>query len=306
MVDLKQTRELSKQILVNFVDAIGSDGKAFVSLNNCPITWGKPKMGGVGEFVTPYSKRMQSILAKSKMDDKTKEVVNSKGLIIIDLKYREMDTNPDLFVSIIHETIHSNRDLLIFDATREESNEKAYTYEGDKIVQSTSNYSFVHADASQDILKGSIDDSRKTVSAYDGMSTDKLEDLEFESGKRDTQMGNQQTADEALVELMSILAVKLYSNSIKGKTTDIWELIAETRDHFEGEDISVMCDIILKHGDLELFHWMIDPIGYSMGDVHYDFFKWYTQNDKELLEQLYDSGSLDLDDYLGLGESKCK
>ena len=61
MVDLKQTRELSKQILVNFVDAIGSDGKAFVSLNNCPITWGKPKMGGVGEFVTPYAKRMQSI-----------------------------------------------------------------------------------------------------------------------------------------------------------------------------------------------------------------------------------------------------
>ena len=49
MVDLKQTRELSKQILVNFVDAIGSDGKAFVSLNNCPITWGKPKMGGVGD-----------------------------------------------------------------------------------------------------------------------------------------------------------------------------------------------------------------------------------------------------------------
>lgn len=306
MVDLKQTRELSKQILVNFVDAIGSDGKAFVSLNNCPMTWGKPKMGGVGEFVTPYSKRMQSILAKSKMDDKTKEVVNSKGLIIIDLKYREMDTNPDLFVSIIHETIHSNRDLLIFDATREESNEKAYTYEGDKIVQSTSNYSFVHADASQDILKGSIDDSRKTVSAYDGMSTDKLEDLEFESGKRDTQMGNQQTADEALVELMSILAVKLYSNSIKGKTTDIWELISETRDHFEGEDISVMCDIILKHGDLELFYWMIDPIGYSMGDVHYDFFKWYTQNDKELLDQLYDSGSLDLDDYLGFGDSKRK
>ena len=34
------------------------------------------------------------------------------------------------------------------------------------------------------------------------MPTEKLEDLEFESGKRDTQMGNQQTADEALVELM--------------------------------------------------------------------------------------------------------
>ena len=306
MVDLKQTRELSKQILINFVDAIGSDGMAFVSLNNCPMTWGRPKMGGVGEFVTHYSQRMQGILANSKMDDNTKKVVNSKGLIIIDQKYRNMDDNPDLFVSIIHETIHSNRDLLIFDATREDSNEKAYTYEGDKIVQSTSNHSFVHADASQDILKGSIDDSRRTVSAYDSVSTEKLQDIEFDTGKRDTQMGKQQTADEALVELMSILAVKLYSNSLKGKTTDIWELISETRDYFEGEDISIMCDIILKHGDFELFHWMIDPIGYSVGDVHYDFFKWYTQNDQELLDQLYDSGSLDLDDYLGFSDSKRK
>lgn len=306
MVDLKQTRELSKQILINFVDAIGSDGMAFVSLNNCPMTWGRPKMGGVGEFVTPYSQRMQGILANSKMDDKTKKVVNSKGLIIIDQKYRNMDNNPDLFVSIIHETIHSNRDLLIYDATREDSNEKAYTYEGDKIVQSTSNHSFVHADASQDILKGSIDDSRRTVSTYDIVSTKKLEDIEFDTGKRDTQMGKQQTADEALVELMSILSVKLYSNSLRGKTTDIWELISETRDHFEGEDISIMCDIILKHGDFELFYWMIDPIGYSVGDVHYDFFKWYTRNDQELLEQLYDSGSLDLDDYLGFEDSKRK
>ena len=306
MVDLKQTRELSKQILINFVDAIGSDGMAFVSLNNCPMTWGRPKMGGVGEFVTPYSQRMQGILANSKMDDKTKKAVNSKGLIIIDQKYRNMDDNPDLFVSIIHETIHSNRDLLIYDATREDSDEKAYTYEGDKIVQSTSNHSFVHADASQDILKGSIDDSRRTVSAYEIIPTEKLEDIEFDTGKRDTQMGKQQTADEALVELMSILSVKLYSNSLKGKTTDIWELVSETRDHFEGEDISIMCDIILKHGDFELFHWMIDPIGYSVGDVHYDFFKWYTQNDQELLDQLYDSGSLDLDDYLGFEDSKRK
>ena len=304
MVDLKQARELSKQILVNFVNTIGLDGQSFISLNNCPMSWGKPKMGGVGEFVAPDSERMHSILSHSKMDDKTKQVINSKGLIIIDQAYKSRDNDPDLYVSIMHETIHSNRDLLIFDATRDDSNEKAYTYEGDKIVQSTSNYSFVHADASQDIIKGSIDDSRRTVSAYDSLSTDKLEDLEFESGKRDSQMEKQQIADEALVELMSVLAFKLYSNSVKGINTDIWTLIAETREHFQGEDISVMCDIILKHNDLELFYWMIDPIGYTMGDVHYDFFKHYTQNDQELLEQLYDSGSLDLDEYLGFESSR--
>lgn len=304
MVDLKQARELSKQILVNFVNTIGLDGETFISLNNCPMTWGKPKLGGVGEFVTPDSDRMHYILAHSKMDDKTKQVINSKGIIIIDQAYKSKDNDPDLYVSIMHETIHSNRDLLIFDATREKSNEKAYTYEGDKLVQSTSNYSFIHADASQDIIKGSIDDSGITVGEYDSLSNDKIESLEFASGKRDAQMSKQQIADEALVELMSVLAFKIYSNSLKGINSDIWDLIAETRDHFDGEDLGVMCDIILKHNDLELFYWMIDPIGYTMGDVHYDFFKYYTQGDQELLDQLYDSSSLDLDEYLGFGSSK--
>lgn len=304
MADLKQSRELSKQILVNFVNALGLDGETFISLNNCPIMWGKPKMGGVGEFVTPDSDRMHYILDHSRMDDRTKQIVNSKGLIIISSEYKNRDNDPDFYVSLIHETIHSNRDLLIFDVTRDESNEKAYTYEGNKIVQSTSNYSFIHVDASQDILKGSIDDSRKTVSSYDSMSTDKLEDLEFGSGKRDTQMEKQQIADEALVELMSVLAFKLYNNSLKGKTTDIWELIVEAKEHFEGQDLGIICEIILKHNDLELFYWMIDPIGYTMGDVHYDFFKEYTKNDQELLEQLYDSDELDLDYYLGFESSK--
>ena len=119
-------------------------------------------------------------------------------------------------------------------------------------------------------------------------------------------MEKQQIADEALVELMSVLAMKLYNNSLNGKTTDIWQLIQETRDHFDGEDLGIMCEIILKHNDLELFYWMIDPIGYSMGDVHYDFFRQYTQNDGDLLDQLYGSDSLDLDDYLGFGDSKRK
>ncbi len=303
MIDLKQSRELSKQILVNFVNTLGLDGNAFISLNNCPIMWGKPKMGGVGEFVTPDSERMHFILDHSKMDDRTKQIVNSKGLIIISSDYKNKDNNYDFLISLIHETIHSNRDILIYDASREDSNEKAYTYEGDKIVQSTSNYSFVHADASQDILKGSIDDSRRTVANYNSMSDQKIDDLEFSSGKRDSQMEKQQIADEALVELMAVLSYKLYSNALKGKTTDIWQLIAETRDFFEGEDLGIMCDIILKHNDLELFYWMIDPIGYSMGDIHYDFFKDYTKNDQELLEQLYGSDSLNLDEFLGFSDS---
>ena len=36
-----------------------------------------------------------------------------------------------------------------------------------------------------------------------------------------------------------------------------------------------------------LFYWMIFPIEYSQGNIHYDFFDQYTRNDKELLDKLY-------------------
>ncbi len=47
-------------------------------------------------------------------------------------------------------------------------------------------------------------------------------------------------------------------------------------------DVRDMCDIILRHRDFLLFYWMIDPITYSNGDLHYDFFNEYTKNDNDL------------------------
>ena len=297
MVDLKQAREKSKQMLATFLNTIGLDGEYYSSLNNCPITWGKTKLNATGEFVTPYSQRMQQLLKSIKIDDKTKEIINSKGLIIVNQNYKQ-EYSPDLFVTIIHETIHSNRNLLIYDVQRDNSNEKAYTVENEIINQNTNNYSFTYADASQDILKGIIDNSQNTVKKYENKTTKELDNKEFKEGKIASQMEKQQLADEALVELMSILAYKIYSNTQKGINSDIWQIINEAREHYEGEDIGIICEIILKHEDLELFYWMIDPITYSMGDIHYDFFKEYTKNDQELLEQLYGSDSLDLDAYL--------
>lgn len=302
-MDLKEIREKSKKILAHFIDEIGLDGEFYASTCNCPMAWGKPKFNGCGEFVAPASERLEGILQSSKYDEKTKRILNQRGLILINQSYKQKEADPDLFVTTIHETIHSNRNLLLFDATRDNKNENAYSFSNGKFDQNTSEYTFSYADASQEVLKGSIDTSKETVDSYKSTSSEELEDMEFAEGKRDSQMEKQQIVDEALVELMSVLSYKLYSNKEKKKSTDIWKAIEEARDVYEGEDIGAMCKIILKHHDFELFNWMIDPITYSQGDIHYDFLGQYTKYDQELLQELYESAGLDMEEILGIVET---
>ena len=107
--------------------------------------------------------------------------------------------------------------------------------------------------------------------------------MEWTEGKVDAQMEKQQIVDESLVELMAALSYKLYSTKQKGKELDVWTAIEQAKDVYEGEDIGTMCEIILRHHDFELFNWMIDPISYSYGDIHYDFFGQYTKDDQDLL-----------------------
>lgn len=72
-----------------------------------------------------------------------------------------MDAN--LFVTLIHEMLHSNRSLMIYDAVRENKNENVYNYENGNFNQNTFDFDFSYVDASQDLLKGNFDDSRNTV-----------------------------------------------------------------------------------------------------------------------------------------------
>lgn len=297
-MDLKEISEKSKKILSNFVDEIGLDGEFYVSGCKCPMVWGRPKFNGCGEFVSPSSERLEKILQNSKYNEKTKKILSERGIILINQKYRQKEPNPDLFITAIHEMIHSNRNLLLFDVIRDKKNENAYTFNNGKFEQNTHEQAFNYADASQEVLKGRIDISKKTIDSYKNTTSEELEDMEFVEGKRDSQMEKQQIVDEALVELMAALSYKLYSNKEKGKAIDIWNAIEQASDAYEGEDIGTMCKIILKHQDLELFNWMIDPISYSQGDIHYDFFGQYTKEDQALLQELYEVAELDLDNNL--------
>ena len=281
-MDLKELRQNSRKMLATFIDAIDLDGEWYSELNTTPLAWGKPKFNGCGEFVSPGSERLEGLLQTKKYDDKTRKILTQKGMILINQSYRQQEADPDLYVTLIHETLHANRDLLLFDSFREGKNESAYSYNNGRFEQNIGEFSSKHVDASQEILKGSIDTSRTTVDSYASKTSEEIEDMEWAEGKVDAQMEKQQIIDESLVELMAALSYKLYSSKQKGKELDVWTAIEQARDAYEGEDIGAMCEIILRHHDFELFNWMIDPITYSNGDLHYDFFNEYTKNDNDL------------------------
>lgn len=298
-MDLKKTKENAKEILQCFVDEIGLNGETYSKLNKTPVIYGQPLLGGLGEYISPESERLSSILKKMKYEDKTKEILNERGLILLSQEYKNKEPDSDLYVTLIHEMIHANRNLLLFDAFREGRNESAYSFNNGRIEQNVSNYSTEFADASQEILKGSIDTSYNTRKNYDKKDAKAIEEMEWAEGKIDSQMEKQQIVDESLAELISVLSYKLYSSKKKESYIDIWKAIEQAKEVYEGEDIGTMCEIILRHHDFELFYWMLDPISYSKGDIHYDFFSKYTENDSDLVEKLYDS-TLDMDEYIGI------
>ena len=307
-MELKEIREKSNRMLANFIDEIGLDGDFYVSNCNYPMVWGKPKLNACGEFVAPSSERLEKILQSSKYDEKTKRILNEKGLILINENYKQKEADSDFFVTIIHETIHSSRNLLLFDSVRDDTNENSYNFNNGKFEQNTSNYDFTYADATQEILKGSIDTSKKTIDSYKDKSSEELEDMEWEEGKIDAKKKKQFEIDEALVELMALLSYKLYRNKEKGKQIDFWYTLEEIVDVFAGEEnlqgkASKIGEIVLKHKDFELFNWMLDPITYSQGDIHYDFFEQYTKYDQDLLQELYELAGLDMEDILQLQET---
>lgn len=302
-MDLREIKNISVKMIENFVNTIGLDGEYYGTTCNCQMSWGKPKLDAEGEFITPESDRLINLVNRSPIDENTKRRIISRGLILVNSKYKFEEMEANLFVTLIHEMIHSNRSLMICDAVRNDTNENAYNYENSSFNQNTFDFDFSYVDASQDLLKGNINDSRNTIDMFNQKTDEELDIMEFESGKRDKQMTNQQIIDESLVELMAVLSYKLYTDQGNDIDTNIWNSIVEISNHYEGTDVGAMCKIILKHQDFELFYWMLDPIEYSLENIHYDFFKDYTKNDQELLKELYSADELDIDEILCIDKS---
>lgn len=183
---------------------------------------------------------------------------------------------------------------MLYDAYRDEEN-SAYILNNGKLEQNTSNFDVTYGDASQDIIKGKVESTHKNICKYESMNKEDVEDIIFENENNDDKILKQTTIDETLVDIIAALSYRIYAEKEKGNTVDAWELITEMKEKSSGQDIKAMCDIILKHKDFELFNWMLNPIEYSNGDIHYDFFEEYTKNDQELVNEIYLSEQPDLE-----------
>ena len=154
--------ETANKMIAKFVNNLGLDGEYYVSVNKCPKMWGNIPIDG--KFISAKSPELLSILNSIKIDPEKKKIIFNEGLILLNKKYKNITNNPKTITTLIHETFHSNRMLLINaqNIINKEINPIIF-YKG-KYVQTNDSAVPYYADASQEILKGSIDTSRKGIS----------------------------------------------------------------------------------------------------------------------------------------------
>ncbi len=280
------------EMIKKLVDCLELDGDYYVSINKCPIVYASTS--GVSEFLTARSSNLKKFLDRVNLDNKQKEYIFNEGLIVVNKNIKNIRDDfdkTDLFITVIHEKLHANRMLLINSQKRESRAVNGVLYDNGHFVRNYDNTPY-YADSSQEILKASIDDSQDTYEKYSKMSFDEKEDLTENNDEYDNKMYQQFKIDEALVETMAIVANRLCEE----KTNDIMAIIRKINERYSG-DIKAITSIILRHNDLELFKWMIDPISYEIGVANYDFFSHYiTPDDIGDLNSLIKSDDTMFDD----------
>lgn len=269
---------IAKEIMENFINKLGLDGKNFCRIMKFPmVIYNNVIFDCDGRYVSIGNKYLNRIINSFSFSEEEKKNISENGLIEIDKKYQN-NHGSMFYVTLVHEILHANRDLILYDSfnnvgSSEISNEYAYVCRNGIFFKNTSNLSYGYADASQNILQSNIDYSR----IQDVMNEWDIDD------KLAKKMDRQVEIDEALIDTMSILANKIYNEKKKGNNLGIFECLELLRDCIDINNVKVICDIILRHRDYSLFYWMLDPIGYTCGDIHYDFFSNYTKNDNDLV-----------------------
>ena len=298
-MDLEKIIEEAKKRIELFLETLGMDGKTFTSVNPDLQVLFKNLGQTPGEFYGPDDRGLSFALEGNGFSKEEKNSAMENGVIFInDPSKNNYKMDFDFYTTIVHEMFHAYRNLLVQDYFVNEENEKAFITNNGKFEPNTLDMDWKNVDPSQDILKGHIDNSRKAFNQQVKVVSE--EDEGFDDFFVGEKMTDQQVIDESLVEIMAIVSCGL--NSLKEKKEknenvdekDIWDLIERIKKVFKGFDIEIMCEIIQKHQDFELFKWMVDPIEYSSGDIHYDYFNEYTKNDGDLLAELYTRGREEL------------
>lgn len=278
--------ELADKIFSSFVDKLGMDGKYYInSFGKIPYVLNNYD---VNQFVSPNDMDYIDDLCEDKsLSDSDKSLAKNIGMIVFSKDYFNHESEKEQLITIMHEKLHARRNLLI----RDLDNDEGYNLNNGVVEPMSMRYNVHYADPGQEILHGNVDSSRTKVNKYLKMSASEKEDIKFANEEEGAKRGYDQEVDESLVELMTYCAYYLYIN--QNKTIKDFLTIYS---NIDDEKISSLCKIMLSHNDLELFKWMISPIEYTMGDIHYDFFKNYTKDDSsELKEPFKDISGVDDD-----------
>ena len=298
---IEEIKNISNEMLTKLVNGLGLDGNYYVHAHECLITFSD--CDGICKFLTARSKPLKRFLERKQIDDRKKKYIYNEGLIVINHNMKDLVDEKDkreLLVKVVHEKLHSNRMLLINSQYSDHREVSSVLYDDNRfLVHDKANYPH-YADSSQDILKASIDDSKETIDKYSKLSLEEKEHLTNISPQYEDKMEIQHYVDEALVETMAIISWILYKNN----NSDVLEAVKYLNSRADG-DIKCITNIILRHNDLELFKWMLDPITYEEGFVNYDFFTRYvTEDDQEDLDNLVKAAIQMDEEYFDNGRGK--
>lgn len=281
-MSLKEMNDLATIMICNFINHVGYDGQSYVkSMGNFAIfIVDQINNGGWGRYVYPGDIDEINAIAKTKkLNEKQINSLLERGCIEISKNHVLNDSIEYIIMTIIHERFHANRNLLLWDVN---SNTGYTTYNNG--VQLSSECELQYVDPNQDVLKGKFDTSKNSVSLYSNKTTKEIKQIVSDNFEDINKRNYDIEVDEALIELMTIMSYKLYK-SPGSSLMELIDLYSKTVD--DDEQIVNMCKIILNHQDFELFKWMLNPIEYSYGDIHYDFFKDYTKNDPKEFTEIF-------------------
>ena len=288
-MNINELRKVTDEILKNFVNQLGLDGEAYVSMNTCPMIYGNLEdlellLDGrlAGKFFTPKSNELKGFLKYSPLSQEDKQKYFEDGLIVINstiFKHRPADKL--LLITAVHERLHSGRAILTELPYSGDEEIENYFYDEGRFVKNSEEKQESYVDPAQEVLLSSIDQSKSVVDHYNKLSFNEKDDLQFANYELGIKMDKQKEIDEALIDLMAITAYILST----GKFSNIMDAIDYISKNYKDNDeihtntIRAMANIVLRHNDLELFKWMLDPITYQVDDIHYDYFAHYTNSD---------------------------
>ncbi len=295
-MDIDKLKKITDVMMANFVDKLGLDGKSYVSSNDCPIVFGDLgvfKKTLAGRFYTAESKDLKTFLELNNYSKEDQEKYLSEGMVVINDYFENNPLSKLSLITCIHERFHSNRMILTNVPYSGHEDIPNYFYDNGRFVQNNDQYIDTYIDPSQETLLNSIDQSEDVVKHYKDLSFEEKDDLQFENDMFGNKMSFQQAIDEALIDLMARITFEINTD----KFSDIMEVADYLSKRSKNGSYKGMSNIILRHNDLELFKWMIDPLSYQSDDIHYDFFSNYiTADDLDDVKTVLESEGVHVED----------